>query len=117
MAWFSKKEDTKHIKHFDYALNNVVKLADRFRTIHFSTLEVFENNFKKEKKEGDLQKERVLFESHMDMLHQLKLEVDNMMSEAHKIVSNETQLTQKDRDALKKIMQKKDNTNIKVSKK
>lgn len=118
MGLFSKKEDTKHIKDFDIAFSNVQELAHKFRSVHFESLEIFEKNFQKEKSPGDLRKERELFETHMDILQQLKLETDNMMDEAFKILRNETALTEKDRIEIRKLINAKSpSTNIKVSKK
>jgi hypothetical protein len=64
MGIFSKKEDTKHIKAFDSSLSDLNSLAERFRTIHFQTLESFQKNFEKEKADRDLQKERILSQTH-----------------------------------------------------
>jgi hypothetical protein len=117
MGIFSKKEDTRYIKEFDVALSNINSLAKQFRDAHFESIAMFERNFQKEKSASDLEKERMLFERHLDTLQKLKFQSDLLIDEAFKLVRNETALTEKDRAELKKILMKKpEQTNIKVSK-
>jgi hypothetical protein len=104
MGLFSKKEDTKHIKDFDIALSNLDTLAKKFRVLHFQSLEKFDSNFDKAKTPADIQKERVLFEAHLDILQQLRLEADHLVDEAFKLVRDETTLTEKDRVEIRKII-------------
>lgn len=116
MGFFSKKEDTRYVKDFDESLAKIGSLARQFREAHFDSLELFEKNFKKEKTPGDLEKERLLFERHLDILQKLKFSSDLLIDEAFKLVRNESALTEKDRDELRKILMKKSEpTNIKVS--
>ncbi|MBU2561838.1 MAG: hypothetical protein KKD17_06070 [Nanoarchaeota archaeon] len=119
MAWFSKKEDTRYIKEFDDALLQIDALAKQFRDSHFDSLALFEKNFQKEKSPSDLQKERELFESHLDVLQKLKFQTDLLIDEAFKIVRNETALTEKDRVEMKRMLQPggSQKTGIKVGKK
>jgi hypothetical protein len=112
MGLFSKKEDTRYVNEFDAALTNINALAKQFRDIHFESLTFFDKNFKKEKDPKDLEKERVLFETHLDILQKLKFQSDLMLDEAFKIVRNETALTEKDRQELRKIFQPKEKTSI-----
>lgn len=118
MGLFSKKEDTRYIKEFDDALSQVNALAKQFRDSHFSSLSLFEKNFQKAKSPSDLQKERELFESHLDVLQKLKFQADLLIDEAFKIVRNETALTEKDRVELKRLLQSggSQKTGIKVGK-
>jgi hypothetical protein len=119
MAWFSKKEDTRYINEFDAALSNLNELARQFRDSHFESLEMFDKNFKKEKGTSDLEKERLLFDKHLDILQKMKFNSDLLVDEAFKIVRNETALTEKDRNELRKIIQPTSvaKTGLKVSKK
>jgi len=117
MGLFSKKEDTRYVKEFDSALSSITTLADDFRKSHFESLKMFSANFKKEKNASDLEKERKLFERHMDVLQKLKFQTDLLVDEAFKLVRNESALTDKDRQELLKIMVTKPKTSIKVSKK
>jgi hypothetical protein len=118
MGLFSKKEDTRYIKEFDTALSNLNEFSKQFRESHFESVNLFDKSFKKEKTPADLEKERVLFEKHLDILQKLKFQSDLLVDEAFKIVRNETALTEKDREALRKLLQPKKTapTNIKVSK-
>jgi hypothetical protein len=104
MGLFSKKEDTKHIKEFDVALSNLNTLARKFRVLHFESLGHFGKNFEVQKTPEQLQKERVVFEAHLDVLQQLKLESDRLMSEAFKLVRDETLLTEQDRAEIQKLI-------------
>ncbi|MBW2971804.1 hypothetical protein KY359_02095 [Candidatus Woesearchaeota archaeon] len=118
MGWFSKKEDTRYIQEFDSALSQINAFAKQFRDSHFQSLELFDKNFQKEKSASDLQKERELFESHLDVLQKLKFNCDLLIDESLKIVRNETALTEKDRVELKKMLQPASRpTKISVSKK
>ncbi len=117
MSLFSKKEDTRYIKEFDSALDSINTIAKEFRESHFETLKMFGNNFKKEKGRSDLEKERKLFERHMEVLQKLKFQTDFLVDEAFKLVRNESALTDKDREELLKIMAPKPKTGIKVAKK
>lgn len=118
MGLFSKKEDTRHIKEFDDVLSNMNMLAKEFRLTHFESTEFFEQNFKKEKTASDLEKERTLFERHLEILDKLKFNSDMLVDEAFKIVRNESALTEKDRQELDKILEKKTpRITIKVRKK
>ena len=104
MGLFSKKEDTKHIKDFDMALANLNLFAQKFREVHFASLDQFEKNFQKEKTEHDLRKERAIFDSHLGLLDQMKRETDVLLDEAFKIVRSETMLTEKDRREIQKVL-------------
>jgi len=119
MALFSKKEDTRYVKEFDDSLSKINDLAKEFRDVHFESVKLFEKSFKKEKRTADLEKERALFEQHLEILQKLKFYSDLLVDEALKIVRNETALTEKDRQELRKIIEKKavPKTKIKVSKK
>ena len=119
MGLFSKKKDAKNIKDFDIALSNLNSMAQKFRSVHFSSVETFEKNFEKQKTEKDLQNERALFETHLELLQHLKLETDNLLDEALKIVRDETVLTERDRTELRKLLDSKRtaSTNIKVKSK
>jgi hypothetical protein len=114
MGIFSKKEDTRYVNEFDSALTNINALAKQFRDVHFESLNLFDKNFKKEKSETDLEKERILFENHLDILQKLKFQSDLLLDEAFKIVRNETALTEKDRQELRRILQAKEKTGISV---
>jgi hypothetical protein len=115
MGLFSKKEDTKNLKEFDIALDNLNALSKKFRALHFKSLEQFEKNFDKEKTSADLQKERVLFEAHLDILQQLRMEADKIVDEAFMLVRDENSLTEKDRLEIRKAIEpKRESTNIKV---
>ncbi|MFC1741440.1 hypothetical protein ACFL3V_02805 [Nanoarchaeota archaeon] len=116
MGLFSKKEDTRYIKEFDTALQGINAISTQFREAHFQSLEMFQKNFEKEKTSEEFEKERLLFERHMDMLKQLKLNTDIMVEEAFKIVRNETALTEKDRKQLHSIMEPREKTNIQMQK-
>jgi adenylate kinase len=107
MGLFSRKEDTRHIKEFDDYLHDIHELAKQFREVHFGSVELFERNFKKEKTVSDMEKERALFEKHLDILQKLKFNSDLLIDEAFKIVRNESALTEKDRQELAKILEKK----------
>jgi hypothetical protein len=115
MGLFSKKEDTRYIKEFDTALSNINLIAGEFRQVHFDSIELFDKNFKKEKSADDLQKERVLFENHLSLLQKLKFQTDILVDESLKIVRNETALTEKDRQEMRRIFEPKEKTGIKVS--
>ncbi len=104
MSFFSKKEDMQYIKEFDTALTKINLFAKEFREIHFQSLEAFEKNFEKEKSSNEFMKERQLFESHLKLLQDLKVQTDLLIDEAFKLVRNETALTEKDRVELKKII-------------
>lgn len=108
MGIFSKKEDKRYIKEFDDALSNINDIAARFRQKHFESVACFDDNFKKEKKESDFEKERIIFESHLELMQGLKAQTDILINEALKIVRNFTNLTEKDRAELKKILTQKD---------
>jgi len=116
MAWFSKKEDTRYIKEFDDALTNLNALAKQFRESHFDSIDFFQKNFEKQKSPTDFQKERELFENHMEILQKIKFNADIMVDEALKLVRNETALTEKDRTELRKIMAPTPATRIQVKK-
>ena len=117
MGFFSKKEDTRYIKEFDSALANINSLSNDFRNAHFESVELFEKNFQKEKSASDFDRERMLFERHLEVLQKLKFQSDLLIDEAFKLVRNETMLTEKDRIELRKILAKKaEPTNIKVGK-
>ena len=64
---------------------------------------------------ADLEKERVLFENHLDILQKLKFQSDLLLDEAFKIVRNETALTEKDRQELRRIFEPKQKTGISVA--
>jgi hypothetical protein len=116
MGIFSKKEDTRYIKEFDQTLVNIESLSRQFRDAHFESISLFENNFQKEKSASDLEKERLLFERHLEILQKLKFQTDLLIDEAFKLVRNETALTEKDRVELRKLLMKKSEpTDIKVS--
>jgi|GEM_PF-3426721 len=116
MGIFSKKEDLRYIKEFDNSLYEINALAGKFRELHFESLDTFNANFEKEKGFSDLEKERVLFEKHLDVLQKLKLNADLLLDEAFKLVRNETVLTEKDRVELRKLLQQKlEPTSISVS--
>ena len=119
MGLFSKKEDTRHIKEFDDHLSSVNDLAEKFRDVHFDSVELFEKNFKKEKSASDFEKERAMFERHLEILQKLKFSSDMLVDEAFKIVRNESALTEKDRAEIRKILESKSvpATKIKVGKK
>ncbi|MFH1064805.1 MAG: hypothetical protein V1729_07000 [Candidatus Woesearchaeota archaeon] len=117
MGLFSKKEDTRYVKEFDNALHSIDSLAKEFRESHFASLTMFGANFRKDKDASDLEKERKLFERHMEVLQKLKFQTDLLVDEAFKIVRNESALTEKDRQELMKIMAPKPKTGIKVPKK
>lgn len=118
MGLFSRKEDTRYIKDFDDHLHNIYELARQFREVHFDSVELFEKNFKKEKTVSDMEKERATFEKHLDILQKLKFNSDMLIDEAFKIVRNESALTEKDRQELAKILEKKTvPTRISVGKK
>jgi hypothetical protein len=108
MGIFSKKEDKKYIQEFDAALSKINDLAARFRQKHFESLACFDDNFKKEKKESDFEKERIIFESHLELMQELKTQTDLLINEAVKIVRNFTDLTEKDRAELRKILVRKE---------
>jgi hypothetical protein len=117
MGIFSKKEDTRYIKEFDVALNNMNSLAKEFRDAHFDSIGLFEKNFQKEKSASDLEKERIIFEKHLETLQKLKFQSDLLIDEAFKLVRNETALTEKDRVELRKLLMKKSEpTKITISK-
>jgi hypothetical protein len=119
MAFFSKKEDKRYIQEFDDALSNINELAQQFRDAHFDSLAFFERNFEKEKSGSDLEKERDLFEKHLEVLQKLKLNTDILIDESFKLVRNEVALTEKDRQDLKKLLESTplQKTKIKVNKK
>ena len=117
MAIFSKKEDTRYVKEFDTALDNIDFLGKEFREIHFRSITAFEDNFQKEKSARDLEKERLLFEKHLGVLQKLKHQTDVLLDEALKIVRNETALTERDRDSLHKMMARDAPTRLKMTKK
>lgn len=115
MGLFSRKEDTKRIKEFDDYLSGINDLAEQFRSVHFDSIELFERNFKKEKTVSDIEKERAVFEKHLDILQKLKFNADMLVDEAFKIVRNESALTDKDRKELARLMEKRPSpTRIKV---
>lgn len=116
MGIFSKKEDTRYVKEFDTALSDITELAKQFREIHFESIEHFESHFQREKTPRDLEKERILFDRHLDVLQKLKFNTDLMLDEAFKLVRNETALTETDRIALRKLITQKtvEKTVIKV---
>jgi len=118
MGFFKKSEDTRYVKEFDTALSNINEFAKQFRDIHFESIEHFEKSFQKEKSVNDLEKERMLFDKHLDVLQRLKFNSDVMIDEAFKLVRNESALTEKDREDLRKLLQPKavERTNIKVVK-
>ena len=117
MSWFSKKKDTQYIEEFNSALSEINNLAENFRDSHLESVKLFEANFQKAKGPEDFEKERRLFEKHLDTLQQLKLQTDLLIDEAFKIVRNETALTERDRKELKKIIQPAKKTSIKVKQK
>lgn len=118
MAFFSKKEeDIRYITEFDSALANINAISNDFRQVHFESLALFQKNFKAEKSPDDFQKERLLFENHLEILQKLKFQADTLLDEALKIVRNETALTEKDRAELQRIFLPKEKTGIKVGKK
>ncbi len=117
MGLFSKKEDTRYIKEFDEALANINSLAKDFREKHFESISLFQKNFEKKKSGSDLEKEREVFEDHLEVLQKLKFNADNLIDEAVKLVRNETALTEKDRAELRKLLERKSPTNIQVKKK
>lgn len=104
MGLFSKKEDKRYIQEFDDALSKINELAHQFRDAHFDSLAFFDRNFEKEKSESDLEKERDLFERHLEVLQKLKFNADVLVDEAFKLVRNEVALTEKDRQELKKLL-------------
>ncbi len=116
MGLFSRKEDTKYIKEFDSSLGEILSLAKKFRELHFSSIELFEKNFSESKTPDDLEKERMLFEKHLDILQKLKFQADLLVDEAFKLVRSETALTEADRMELRKILmsQKEEPTTIAV---
>lgn len=115
MGLFSrKKEDTRHIADLDKALAEVNSFASRFRNVHFESLGRFEKNFRKEKSPADFQKERELFEQQLDILQKMKFYSDVVIDEAVRILRNETVLTEKDRIDIRKILEKKSPTDIRV---
>ena len=118
MGLFSRKDDTRYLAEFDDSLSNINGLAKQFREVHFESVELFEKNFKKEKTVSDMEKERALFEKHLDILQKLKFYSDLLIDEAFKIVRNESALTEKDRQELQKLLEKRAvPTSIKVGKK
>ncbi|MBW2964430.1 hypothetical protein KY363_03130 [Candidatus Woesearchaeota archaeon] len=114
MGLFSKKEDTRYVKEFDVALLEINALAKQFRDIHFESLEMFDRNFKKEKTPQELEKERMIFERHLEVLQKLRFQADILFDEAFRLVRNETALTEKDRQELHRLMEPREKTSIKV---
>jgi hypothetical protein len=104
MGWLSKKEDTRYVKEFDSALSNINSLAKQFREAHFESIEHFQKSFQKEKSASDMERERLLFEKHLDILQKLKFNSDLLVDEAFKLVRNESALTEKDRADLRKML-------------
>ena len=119
MGFFSKKEDKRYIQEFDDALSKINEFAQQFRDAHFDSLAFFGKNFEKEKSKSDLEKERDLFEKHLEIFQKLKFNTDTLIDEAFKLVRNEVALTEKDRQELKKLLESTPlhHTNITVNKK
>lgn len=117
MGLFSSKEDTRYIAEFDAALKKINSLSADFRQLHFLSLSMIDKNFQKEKSRRDLEKERKLFEQHLDTLQKMKHQTDILLDEAIKIVRNESAITERDRDELHKLLSVPKPTGIMVKKK
>ena len=103
MGLFSAKKDSKYIKEFDIAKENLEKTVDWFREQHFDSVILFNQNWSKNKSPADLEKERKAFEASLETLDKMKQQTDILVKEASKLLRFENIMTSKDKEKIKRL--------------